>query len=280
MVTRRDAIRTLAAAGLGLVGGTVSYGYMYERHRLRVVKADLPLQHLPPVFEGLRVGLLTDLHHSAFVPQADIARAAALLMAEHPDLVVLGGDYITDKETRYLAPCMEALAALAAPLGIFAVLGNHDDDRETPAALARRGFIVLKDARTLLTVRGDAIDITGITFWNRRMADIARILHGARSPAGLLLAHDPRRLTEAAELGVGAVISGHTHGGQIVLPGLGAPGARRFPVLSGIAIRDRTSIFVSRGVGTVFVPVRINCPPEIGLLTLRRRSQQETDTTV
>ena len=87
----------------------------------------------------------------------------------------------------------------------------------------------------------------------------------------LLLAHDPRRLAEAASLKVPAVLSGHTHGGQIVLPGVGALARRSFPVLSGLGQQGDTSIFVSRGIGTIYVPVRINCPPEVALLTLRRR---------
>jgi predicted MPP superfamily phosphohydrolase len=89
----------------------------------------------------------------------------------------------------------------------------------------------------------------------------------------LLLAHDPRRLTEAAQLDIPAMLSGHTHGGQVVIPGLGAIAGRRFPVLQGIASRENTWIFVSRGVGTVYVPVRINCPPEVALVTLVRKSE-------
>jgi uncharacterized protein len=79
------------------------------------------------------------------------------------------------------------------------------------------------------------------------------------------------RLIEAAALAVPLVLSGHTHGGQIVLPGIGAVAAREFPVIAGSDRRESTTIFVSRGVGTVYVPVRLNCPPEVALLTLRRR---------
>jgi predicted MPP superfamily phosphohydrolase len=88
----------------------------------------------------------------------------------------------------------------------------------------------------------------------------------------ILLAHDPRRLTEASQLDVQLVLSGHTHGGQVVLPGIGAVAAKKFPVLAGTATRENTSLFVSRGVGTVYLPVRINCPPEVAVLTLRSKS--------
>jgi predicted MPP superfamily phosphohydrolase len=84
-----------------------------------------------------------------------------------------------------------------------------------------------------------------------------------------LLAHDPRRLIEAAALGVPLVLSGHTHGGQIVLPVAGALAAQKFPTIAGIGRRDRSTVFVSRGVGTIYVPVRINCPPEVAVLTLQ-----------
>jgi hypothetical protein len=86
----------------------------------------------------------------------------------------------------------------------------------------------------------------------------------------ILLAHDPRRLIEAAELNIPLVLSGHTHGGQVVLPGIGAIAARKFPVIAGLGRRGKTSIFVSRGVGTVYVPYRLNCPPDVALLTLKR----------
>ena len=85
----------------------------------------------------------------------------------------------------------------------------------------------------------------------------------------VLLAHDPRRLTEATALGVPLVLSGHTHGGQVVLPVVGALAAQKFPVVAGLARRENTTMFVSRGVGTIYLPVRINCPPEVAVLTLQ-----------
>ena len=109
-------------------------------------------------------------------------------------------------------------------------------------------------------------------FWTRRPQDLARVL-GNAADTMILLAHDPRRLTEAAAFDIPAVLSGHTHGGQVVLPGVGAVARRRFPVLEGLGSRANTSIFVSRGVGTVYVPIRINCPPEVAVISLKRRSQ-------
>ena len=187
-----------------------------------------------------------------------------LLLAQRPDLIVLGGDYVTFGDRAFVGPVAELLAPLKAPHGVFAILGNHDDDRDMPAALSRRGIEVLKDARTRLEIRGERLELAGIRFWTRRPQDLARVLRNAADTV-ILLAHDPRRLTEAAALDVPAVLSGHTHGGQVVLPGVGAVARRRFPVLEGLGSRENTSIFVSRGIGTVYVPVRINCPPEVAI---------------
>ena len=108
-----------------------------------------------------------------------------------------------------------------------------------PAALAKNGVQVLKDARTHLTINGEGVELAGIRFWTRRPADIAPSCAAPPAPV-VLLAHDPRRLTEAAALKIPLVLSGHTHGGQVVLPGLGAIAAQKFPVVAGIG-RRRTN---------------------------------------
>jgi predicted MPP superfamily phosphohydrolase len=269
LVSRRAALNTLMAGGVGTVIGGGAYGLAYSRHNIQVVRATIPVSGLNPALDGVRIGLITDLHHSEMVPARDVARAASLMMAERPDVIVLGGDYVTWGDRSYVVPCSEALAGLAAPHGVYAVVGNHDDDRDMPAALISHGYEVLRDARTTVRIRGEQLDLVGVRFWTRRARDIARLLRGA-GPTVILLAHDPRRLEEAATLGVPLVLSGHTHGGQVVLPGLGALAARRFPVIAGTGRRKNTSVFVSRGVGTVYVPYRLNCPPDVSVITLKR----------
>lgn len=272
VLSRRQALKTVLASGVGLVTGTFAYGSVYERHQLGRTDMDLPVSGLPPALDGLRIGLITDVHHSATVSAEDVSRAVEVLRRARPDMIVLGGDYVSFAERRFVGPVAELLSPLVdAPLGSFAVLGNHDDDRDMSAALAGQGFAVLRDQRTAITARGERVDIAGIRFWTRKPSEIATVLRGSGETT-LLLSHDPRRLTEAALLDVPLVLSGHTHGGQVVLPGIGAIAGRKFPVLSGIGRSDNTTVFVSRGVGTVYVPVRLNCPPEVAVLTLRRKS--------
>jgi predicted MPP superfamily phosphohydrolase len=266
-VTRRAFLKGLVATGIGTATGTAAYGFFYSRHRLVVARTTIPVTGLPVGLNGLRVGLITDVHRSRWVSHEDVADAVKTLMAEKPDLIVLGGDYVTWGDRQFVTPAAEALAPLSAENGVYAVLGNHDDDHEMPGALTKIGAQVLRDARTHVTIRGEGLDIAGLRYWTRRAVDIGKVLRGAESPT-LLLAHDPRRLTEAAAFNVPLVLSGHTHGGQVVLPGLGAVAAREFPVVAGVGRLRQTAMFVSRGVGTVYVPVRLNCPPEVAVLTL------------
>lgn len=267
MLSRRGVLKYLGGAAIGAAAGGAAHGFLFERHDLELTRSAFPVPGLPDALRGLRVGVLTDLHRSQTVSHEMAAAAVNMLMAEKPDLIVLGGDYVSWRDRRYVHPAADALAPLAAPDGVIAILGNHDDDREMPAALAAKGFLVLKDARTRLTIRGEPIDFAGVRFWTYKVTDIAHVLRGSL-PLTILLAHTPKRLLEAQQLAVPAVISGHTHGGQIVLPGLGPIAARQFPVIAGLAQRPGTTIFVSRGVGTIYVPIRINCPPEVAVLTL------------
>ena len=267
-LNRRDVLRGLTALGVGAVTGAAAHGFLYERHHVSVTRTDLSVSGFPEALAGLRVGFLTDLHRSRAVPHELIESAVGMLMSERPDLIVLGGDYVTWGDRRFVQPVAEALTPLSAPHGVFGVLGNHDDDRDMPAALAANGFAILRDARTQITVRGETLDLIGIRYWTRRVADITRVVRGS-SPNSILLAHTPSRLAEAASLGLPLMLSGHTHGGQVVLPGIGAIAARNFPVIAGAGRRDNTTVFVSRGIGTVYVPVRIGCPPEVAILTLR-----------
>jgi uncharacterized protein len=268
VVTRRAVLKTLLATGIGATAGGGTYGFLYGRHDLQVTRAPVPVRGLPQALNGLRVGMITDIHRSRWVSHEDVTGAVALLMAERPDVIVLGGDYVTWGDRAFVTPSADALSALSAPHGIFAILGNHDDDHDMPAALARNGVQVLRDARTRLRIRNEPLDLIGIRFWTKRQSDIAALLRDA-APASILLAHDPRRLTEAAALNVPLVLSGHTHGGQVVLPVIGPVAAQKFPVVSGLGGRAKTTMFVSRGLGTVYVPVRVNCPPEVAVLTLQ-----------
>jgi predicted MPP superfamily phosphohydrolase len=266
-MSRRTLLKACVACGIGAAAGGTASAYVYARRDVEMTRVVVPVSGLPSALAGLRIGLMTDVHRSQWVSSDDVRRAVQLLRAEEPDLIVLGGDYVTWGDRRYVTPSAEALAELSAPHGVYGILGNHDDAIDMPAALSARGITMLKNARTCLTIRNESLELLGISFWTRRAQDIASLARGANGPI-VLLAHDPRRLAEAEALRIPLVLSGHTHGGQVVLPVVGAIAARKFPVVSGVARRGHTTMFVSRGIGTVYVPVRINCSPEVAVLTL------------
>jgi predicted MPP superfamily phosphohydrolase len=267
-VTRRTVLKKLAAISAVTASGALAYGFTVARHYLEVTRDTIDFPGLAPGLNGLRIGLVSDLHCSRTVPRSLLDAAVQALRREQPDLILLGGDYVTWGDRHFVEPAAEALAPLTAPHGVFAVLGNHDDDRDMPSALAAKGIAVLRDQRTQLTIKGETLDLVGIRYWTYKVKDIADVLRGA-SPNVVLMAHTPSRLVEASALGVPLMVSGHTHGGQIVLPGIGAVAARKYPVVAGLGRREHTTAFVTRGVGTVYLPVRLNCPPEVVILTLK-----------
>ena len=133
-MTRRAVLKGALVAGAGTIAGAGTYGYAYERHELAVTRATVPVAGLPRALAGLRVGLVTDVHRSLFVSHDDVARAVETLMQEKPELIVLGGDYVTYGDRDYVGPSAEALAPLSAPHGVFGILGNpRDPPDRTPA---------------------------------------------------------------------------------------------------------------------------------------------------
>jgi predicted MPP superfamily phosphohydrolase len=265
-MTRRDMLRMLGAIAVGTGVGTAVHGYEYERHSIGLTRTFLPTDGLPEALEGVRIGFISDLHRSGTVSHVLIEQAVRMLMNERPDLIVLGGDYVTHADVRYMESAAAALGGLSAPVGVFGVVGNHDDETHMPKALARHGVEMLIDARTTLRVRGERLDLIGVRYETKE--GIVELANGSAITT-ILLAHTPWRLNIAAELGIPLMLSGHTHGGQIVFPGLGPLAARNFPVIAGVARLNTTTAFVTRGIGTVYVPIRVNCPPEVAVLTLR-----------
>ncbi|HIC58166.1 MAG TPA: hypothetical protein EYO94_12255, partial [Acidobacteria bacterium] len=173
---RRSLLKGLFAVGVGGLSVTGTYGYLYERHNLEVTKIAISPLGLPEALAGLRIGFMTDLHHSETVPKSHIDTAVSLMVAEKPDLIALGGDYVTWQDFKYLEGVADSLSRLTARYGVYAVLGNHDDDREVPAALSRSGIEVLADVRTNLTIRNESVELVGLRFWTRNAAEIRRLI--------------------------------------------------------------------------------------------------------
>lgn len=234
---------------------------LVSRHRL-------VLKRLPEAFAGLRVVQISDIHYGIFLSRPALQRLIEMTQALEPDLIVLTGDFVTQSQV-FIEPVCEQLADLHARHGVFAVLGNHDfraGASQVTAALRRHGVQVLRNSHTHLERGGERIRLAGID--DSRQHPNLRVALGAHSEREftLLLAHNPLVLAEAAEAGVDLVLSGHTHGGQIKF-GFAAPLYQRF-LPEGILHMGPTTMYVSRGVGKVIVPVRLGAPPELASFRL------------
>ena len=166
-ISRRHLLKGALAFATGAAAGTVAHGYGWERYALGVTRVDLPLSGLPPALEGLRIGFLTDLHHSAMVPAELVSEAVALLNAEQPDLIVLGGDYVSFGDRTFMAPVAERLGALGARMASSASSATTTTSASCPAELRRRGVEMLLDDRTTVEIRGERLELAGVKFWTK-----------------------------------------------------------------------------------------------------------------
>jgi predicted MPP superfamily phosphohydrolase len=266
-------------SGTVLAVGLAAWAGWIEPRRLVVNHMRLELPRWPAVHAGLRVGVLTDLHAGVIhAGEPALARWVARMNAEAPDLVLLAGDF-TDAHPLWggrLAPerIAERLAALEAPLGRVAVLGNHDWKRfglRMWTALATAGIPVLENDALALDAPGGRLHVAGLADVRQRRPDVARAL--ARVPEDepvIVLAHDPDTFPFVPARAA-LTVSGHTHGGQVAvplarLPFLPSRHGERFA--RGHIVEHGRHLVVGTGLGTSGLPVRLFAPPELLLLEL------------
>ncbi|MGH9465732.1 MAG: metallophosphoesterase [Terriglobales bacterium] len=244
---------------------------LHARHPLapdpQISHLEVPLPRLPHALAGLCLAHLSDIHYGLFLSRESLLRVLELTQAQRPDLIVITGDFVTQSPV-FMEPVAEMLGCLRAPLGVYAVLGNHDfraGAAEVTQALRRYGVKVLRNQHRLLRHRGTTFQIAGIDD-SRQHPNLAAALGPTARRFTLLLAHNPMELAAAARCGVDLVLSGHTHGGQIKFA-FAEPLYQRF-LPAGFLSLDGTRMYVSRGLGNVILPMRVGAPPELAFLTL------------
>ena len=275
-LTRRQFLKGLVAAPLMAVSATAAYARLIEPYAYWISETDIFIRDLPERFEGFRITQLTDIHHSRILGLREVRRVVSLAQQTKPDMFVLTGDYSTTYR-RYIEPCAEALSELSAPEGVWAVLGNHDhytDPELTTRALQIRHVAVLNNAHTTIRRGPDSLQLSGIDDWSWNATNWDRAFSGlnAKTPT-VLLSHQPTVLDLEQSNGVALILSGHTHGGQINLPFLGAPArfaTQDLKYARGLFRRGDTQLYVSSGTGVIGLPVRFGVRPEIAVLRLRR----------
>ena len=250
------------------------------RHRkarhIQVSEFRVPVAGLGRELDGLRIVHLTDIHHGLYFSAEALLAAVELANSLEPDIVALTGDYVTYSRN-FVHSAADLLGGLRARRGVFAVLGNHDfrvgADLIT-RALRRNGIAVLRNRHTVIRAGGAQLHVAGVDdLWYK--PNLPRALqHIPRGRPVILLSHNPRIVPAAAHFSVDLVLSGHTHGGQVRLPFLermrdANQAPRRFH--TGWDSWGRTRIYISRGLGTIVVPLRLACPPEMPVFTLDSR---------
>jgi len=250
----------------------------WEPDSLRVTEYDLTVE--APALKGLRIAVIADLHAGApYIDAAKIDAVVAATQAARPDLILLAGDYVSDRDDGSLRMPLDEVArhlrGLEAPLGVYAVMGNHDDmagGRRVAAALGQAGILVLNNTHAVIGRADGAVILAGIDTWTGP-ADGREALAGLAQQDVLCLTHKPDvfpHLPPACVL----TIAGHTHGGQVALPllrRLALEHASRYGerYAHGVIREGGRTLFVSSGIGTTGLPVRLGVPPEISLLKIQ-----------
>lgn len=245
---------------------------MDEANSLSLEHVEIFLKRLPPKLDGFKIIQLSDTHHSPFTSLDHIKRAVKVANRLKPDVFLLTGDYVSHHR-EYIPPVAAELGKLKAKHGIYACLGNHDHwtDAELVTHLFRgEGINVLVNEGFRFETKRGSFWLCGVDDYMVGKTDVPASLRGSfPDEMKLLLAHNPIIFREAARLGVDLTLSGHTHGGQIKLRDDEKRILPKRKLKAGLHTRRNSQIYITRGIGTVVVPMRYQCPPEISLLELR-----------
>ena len=276
---RRRALNTAGGLLMGAPFAVLGYGALVQRTDFRVRELDVPLHGLPEDLDGLRVLQLSDIHLSAFLSEAELARVIDASLELRPHLAVVTGDLISQRGDP-LDACIRQLARVKADAGVFGCLGNHERfahvERYATEAAARVGIRFLRGAAQPLRFGNAVLNLAGVDYQSK--SDRRPYLRGAErlvvpGAVNLLLSHNPDVFPIAARQGYNCVLAGHTHGGQITVEILDESinPARFFtPFVYGLYRVGKSAAYVTRGIGTIGIPARIGAPPEISVLRLRK----------
>lgn len=244
-----------------------------EANSLSLEHLEITLKRLPRKLDGFKIIHLSDIHHSPFTELAHIERAIKVANRLRPDMFVLTGDYVSH-DRKYIGPVAEALGQLRARYGTYACLGNHDHWTDAELVTDRfraEGINVLVNEGVRVKAEGSSFWLAGVDDYMVGKTDVPAALRGSYpDELKLLLAHNPTIFRQSVRLKIDLTLSGHTHGGQVKLRDEEKKRLiRKRRLSSGLHRRYDSQIYITRGIGTVVLPVRYQCPPEISLLELK-----------
>jgi uncharacterized protein len=286
-VNRRNFLKAALAAGALAVAAESA---ILEPNHPKLVRIELPLARLPEAWNGLKIAQLSDLHYDEYFPAAPIRKAVDMVNGLNADLVVLTGDFVTvplfkkylggrKRAARFIEPCANLLAQVRARRGVLAILGNHDagsDPNRITEALQAKGITVLRNRSIPFEEAGQRLWLAGLDDVLEERSDLDLTLRAVpKSEPVILLAHEPDYANFVSHYPVDLQLSGHSHGGQVRFPLIGAPYlpplGTKYP--RGLHRIRGLTLYTNAGIGTIRLPVRFCCPPEVTLFRLRRTRQ-------
>jgi uncharacterized protein len=278
-INRRKFLRLAAGGGVVAIAAD---SVLIEPNRPRLIPKEIALRRWPSRLDGFTIALLSDFHYDPYFSVHPIRSAVATVNDLHPDMIALTGDFVSspltgdsERGARMAEPCAQILRNLHAPFGVWAVMGNHDaftDPDHVTAALRDVGINVLVNQSTPIEKNGGRFWLGGVDDILGKASDLDATLHNIpANEATVLMVHEPDFADRVARHPVDLQLSGHTHAGQIRVPGLPPlflPELAKKYVWGLYKIGDLI-LYTNAGLGTVDIPVRLNCPPEITMLTIR-----------
>lgn len=276
-MTRRAFLKWMGALGVTTGAGALgaAYAWNVEPHQIQVERVQIALPRLPSAFEGMTIAHLSDLHLGPYVSQEHLVTAVRMTNELKPDAIVLTGDLV-NSSWHYIEPCAEIVSKFEAPLGVYAVLGNHDYWvgylNLTLSSLRKTGVTLLRNQTVPLTRGRSTLYFVGIDDLWLRLANIQRALQNVpHNACKIALMHEPDFADIAAQAEIDLQLSGHSHGGQVRLPFFGPlilpKYGEKYP-MGFYRVGNFTRLYTTRGIGVLPPGVRFNCPPEITFITL------------
>jgi uncharacterized protein len=283
LMSRRRFLRGSAVAA----GGLALYSGEFARHEISIVERNIALAKLPEAFRNYRIAQISDIHYDEYTEPWFVRRVVAEVNRLAPDLVLLTGDYISNTPLDHkfvegaILRCAGLLRQLTCPLR-FAVMGNHDSFLGPPqirAGLATASIPMLMNQHVPIERDGQRLWLAGVADPITNVPDLDLAIPARPDGPVLLLCHAPDYADDVLAHPRGALVdvmlAGHSHGGQVRLPMVGAlslpEGGRKY--VQGLFRLRQMQLYVNRGIGTVGLPFRLNCPPEITLFTLQNSGQ-------
>ncbi len=276
---RRHFLRIAQGSLFAAPAAALGYGTFIQRNQIFLREQRIESPNLPPDLDGIRIVQLTDIHLSPFLDRAMLDRAVAMANETRAHIALVTGDLITSIRDP-LDECLDSLASLRSDAGILGCMGNHEiyaraeDHAEREGA--RRGIRFLRQSATAFRFGAASLNFAGVDyqrFGTHYLPEAEKMVQpGAFN---VLLSHNPDVFPVAVRKGYDLTIAGHTHGGQVRVEILSADLniARVFtPYVDGLYRQGASSIFVSRGIGTIGLPARLGAPPEVALIRLCRVS--------